>query len=711
MSKLTIKLFNKIAITEGNQVTDETLLSAFNLEVASFGYTLAPALLAALRTLGDTAFMATRSDVIANLTEIKGADKKFIRLFNDFPYSTPDQHEYMEKRTLGHMANVYGITLGGNRLTPLSCGHVIDSLLFDIDSFGACPICQMQVDELSSDDVARFDYQSVTPLSALDLLEVPNGFQKECARLVGRQSSLSADEKEFLNQMIVEGIRFDLPETLYRENIPFAFKVFGDAIAPALSGATDIMRIAYYLSDEGADLSLSQNVRFKLKTSHKRALLKLLDRQKNLAEDMLRHRERWLRLGERLNPGSTANRARYPNVAKAFDVLRNAPEQIVTFNRQMESSMRAGVIDQNFVNLMIERPGEYARKLDYMLRSGDVDDVLRGLEAVASKIPERTLLDLRKYLGSRNDVTKRIFIPKGVINKMQVIDDKREKLSAEAVIKAIDIIDTDLRSRYGEKESMGKVFIDPLLKDVLLPFNRRGDSSSSSDIISKGSRFAFNGDYVRLFTWWKEKGGRTDVDLSVVTYDTNFNNMGHVAFTNLHDNGMVHSGDIQSAPRGASEFIDLDVNTLLSRGIRYVSSSVIVYSGNNFSTFECFVGFMERDAMRSGKVYEPESVKMRFDLKGETLSAAPLLFDLQERKVIYADMATGGRSYSAVSAQNEKQKALTEAMLSLTDRKPTVFDLIYLNAQARGELVQTREEADVVFGIDDAKKIIEEGVV
>lgn len=707
MSKLTIKLFNKIKIDTGIETTDDTMLSAFALETALYGYTLTSNLLGALKTLGNEAFKSIREDVLNNLSEIKGANKTYTRLFNNFPYSTPDQHEYFEKRVLGQMANDFGVRLGGNVLTALSCGHVIDSLLFDVSEFGACPICQYQVDELSSENNARFDFQSVTPLTPLDLL-TDEGLRTEGSKLIARQSSLSVDEKTLLNQLIDQGIQIDLPEKIYRENIPFAFKLFGNEIDTVLSSATDVMRIAYFLSDENSDLSLSQNVKFKLSTSHKRSLLKLLNNRKNLSEDMLRNRERWLRLGERLNPGSKQNRERYPYVAKAFDEIRNAPQNVITFNRQMEDKMRTKTVDKDFVNLMAKRPGEFVRRLDYMMRNGNMDDILAGLETIVSEVPERTLLDLRKYLMSCNDVKHRVFIPKGIVNKMQIVEDNRNPLSLDAITNAVGIIDDDLRKRYSEKEPMGKVFIDPVLKDVLLPFNRRGDSSSSADIISKGSRFPFNGDVIRLFTWWK---GNADVDLSIVTYDQNFNNKGYISFQNLNGSGVIHSGDIQSAPKGASEFIDMDINALIGQGIRYVISSIISYTGGSFKDHECFVGFMERDAMTSGEVYEPQSVKIRFDVTSDSRSVSPLLFDLVDRKVIYADITTGGGTFMAVSQQNKKQAALTEALLSLPDRKPTVFDLARLNVEARGELVDNPDDADVIIGFDDAKKIIEEGVV
>ncbi|MCM2364742.1 MULTISPECIES: hypothetical protein [unclassified Pseudomonas] len=47
-----------------------------------------------------------------------------------------------------------------------------------------------------------------------------------------------------------------------------------------------------------------------------------------------------------------------------------------------------------------------------------------------------------------------------------------------------------------------------------------------------------------------------------------------VAYYNLKGYGGYHSGDIVDAPKGASEFIDLDLDVLVKKGIRYVVTSI-----------------------------------------------------------------------------------------------------------------------------------------
>lgn len=705
----TLKLFNKVSFDLGEQSTDEKLIEALNLEVGVTGYSLGPDLMVALRTLGADAFAAVRATLLQQLKEISGSNISFVRLFNDFPYSTPDQHDYMERRILGQFASENNIRLGGNLITALSCGHVIDSALFDIDAFGGCPICQYSVTELASPDISTYPFKSITPLKLIGYSN--DGFVTEANVLLARQSSLSDDEKKVVMQVAsANTTSMVIPDTIFKETLPLVYRVFGaDAIKGKLSGATDVMRIAYALSADDADLSLKENVKFKLTTSERRNMLVLLEglRGQTLAEDMMRNRERWLRLGEKLKPTKYAER--FPNVAMAFHDLRNNHKRIPTFNKAMESVIRSRTVDQAFVDQMATRPGEFARKIDFMLReAADPQIVITGLEKIVAGLTDKLLLELRKYFRSRDRLAQRMFVPKGQINKVQIVPDNRQAIPSVVIDAVCDICTNELLSRYSKKSSLGKVWIDPALRDVLMPFNRRGDTSAVGSIATKGSRFPFTGDVIRGFVWWKNGETRVDVDLSIVTFDKNFNNLGHVAYTCLRGAGMQHSGDITDAPNGASEFIDMDVNVVRQSGVRYVALSVISYTGQPFNSFESFAGFMERDALRSGKVYEPESVALRFDISSATKQHMPVIFDLVDRKVIYADMSlsTVG-SCANVAGTIDKQAALTEAMLSLPERKPTLHDIAYLNAKARGTIVKDRGDADTVYAIEDVATLIE----
>jgi hypothetical protein len=145
--------------------------------------------------------------------------------------------------------------------------------------------------------------------------------------------------------------------------------------------------------------------------------------------------------------------------------------------------------------------------------------------------------------------------------------------------------------------------------------------------------------FIRLFLWWKNGCERTDIDLSAAFFDANFVFKQTVAYYNLRDFGGYHSGDIVDAPDGASEFIDLDLNALLDKGIRYVVTSINSYTQQPYCDLpECFAGWMARADVASGEVFEPRSVVDRLDVASDTKICLPFLMDLQQRRVVWADL-------------------------------------------------------------------------
>lgn len=66
--------------------------------------------------------------------------------------------------------------------------------------------------------------------------------------------------------------------------------------------------------------------------------------------------------------------------------------------------------------------------------------------------------------------------------------------------------------------------------------------------------------------------GRVDIDLSAVLYNADWRYVEHISYANLKSDRYraAHSGDIVTAPNGACEFIDLDIESVVRYGGRYV---------------------------------------------------------------------------------------------------------------------------------------------
>ena len=184
-------------------------------------------------------------------------------------------------------------------------------------------------------------------------------------------------------------------------------------------------------------------------------------------------------------------------------------------------------------------------------------------------------------------------------------------------------------------------------KIFLFPFSQRSASKSLRQL-TRGSRLPIpQGDTVRFFMWWKEGDvdgkptGDVDLDLSAVMYDADWNYLEHIAYTNLKSAKYkaVHSGDITSAPNGASEFIDLDIPSILKYGGRYIVASIFSFSNQPFANLpECFAGWMIRQDANSGEIYDPRTVKDKVDMTANTTITIPAILDLKQREILWADL-------------------------------------------------------------------------
>jgi hypothetical protein len=324
---------------------------------------------------------------------------------------------------------------------------------------------------------------------------------------------------------------------------------------------------------------------------------------------------------------------------------------------------------------------------------------MNQLTNVAEDAALPALFALKKHLvGRTKNAGLRVFTPKGATNKMKIAEDRRETLSSHAVQRAVHIVGSEILKRLSALPKLGRVYVDPALNEQVVPFNRRGDSTTTIPV-TKGQRYPMgDAPVIRLFVHWTGE----DVDLSTVVYDENFNVLQNVYYGDLAHNGwnVIHSGDVTWAPEGASEFIDFDPAHIARKGGRYLMGHLISYRGGPFKGFPCFAGFMERDALKSGAKYEPESVALKFDVKSGSTMHMPLIFDVVKREVIFADIASGRRSHANVYGKQNELQIAAKAVVNLPKVKPTLGDVALMHAKARGSLVDSRAEADTVFDWD-----------
>jgi stress response protein SCP2 len=257
-----------------------------------------------------------------------------------------------------------------------------------------------------------------------------------------------------------------------------------------------------------------------------------------------------------------------------------------------------------------------------------------------------------------------------------------------------------LERRFAKLPPLGRVFIDPSINGLCVPLSLR-TASRSLRTVGRGSRLPLPaGDTIRLFMWWHDSDRRTDLDLCAVGFNAQCQPVGEVTYYDLRGlPDSAHSGDITSAPKGASEFIDLNRPALVEAGIRYVMMTVMSFTRQPFIELKgAFAGFMARESAQSGEIYEPKTVHTRFDLASASQLVTPIVLDLEENTAIWLDLAISHNELRERSVAANRASMQSLLWPAIARPMPDLMELFTTHAHARGTLVATREEADFVIG-------------
>lgn len=515
-----------------------------------------------------------------------------------------------------------------------------------------------------------------------------------------------------------------------------------DFIKSKYKTATDVLRYLAYVNT--SDSSLSKPCHYRnIPRRHRKILMSVLDNiaiqneeldyftshnpsvdigglNPRMIEDMYRYRERWLRVGERVHPYTYIKQ--YPNAVKMFFILRNYSKcPIRSFNGHLTKLIDD--FSHNNQNLIVSicgmcstRPGEFARNLNRILStckdSNDSKFVIREFKKVADKIPVPILIQLLQYFSHRasdDEKTSRVFFIKGSTAKIKVIPYNLKDLEYDICTEVADVCAKAIISKQSNLDKLGNVYVDRDFKNFIVPFNLRSASPASKNI-TRGSHIgiANSTNILRSFIWWT---GDVDVDLSAGIFSEDFKSMSHISFTNLKSDIGCHSGDITyGGPEdgdGVAEFIDIDINKVIKSGGRYVIFSVHNYSRRKFSSMKnCCFGWMYRNDMNSGEIFEPSTVQNRIDVNAESTTCVPVIFDCIDRQFIWCDMTYDILNNISNTIENGSNKVIEIVKAIIDIGRPNLYDLIVLNTCARGNLVFDPKMADIIFSND--KHIIED---
>jgi hypothetical protein len=386
----------------------------------------------------------------------------------------------------------------------------------------------------------------------------------------------------------------------------------------------------------------------------------------------------------------------------------------------VEGAISAGQVDEA-LTLLRARPGELARRLDHLLRrTAQPETVAAAFGDVAAQVSTPVLLQALAHFRQRPaGHPLRSFFPKGDVARAQVIANTLPPLDAGLCDGIVAICRETLVNRFRERPALGKVFVDEHLRNYPVPLTQRS-ASKALRTIPRGSRLPLEaGSTVRFFLWWKEgevdgkPTGTVDIDLSAVLYDTDWGYLEHISYTNLKSDRYraAHSGDIVTAPNGACEFIDLDIESVLHYGGRYVVTALYAFSGQPYCNLpECYAGWMLRREPQSGEIFEPQTVQQKIDIAANTRICIPVILDLVARQVIWTDLALRHhpRWFNNIEGNEKGMLLMGQALTTLV--KPDLHELFTLHAAARGTPTP-RSAAEIVFAPDGAVTPFDIGVI
>lgn len=692
MNEILLRRKNKVIVEKGNATEpNNQYIVTIMKNVEALGYTFSKELFETLQTLAKDELQKFYLELIPMLKKLVGADVVYKPMYPNFPESVMET-DYSEL-----FLNAIIHYWSGGTLYP---------------------------NEEKNERLPLFEETKVKVIDLGTVEDLHTVFNNLCQS----KTSISQTDKEdlewlFKNMQVKFLDEIPLKENvaligkLYLENYPL---VTARDIQKYFKTATDILRLITAMSD--GDISLATNTKFRsFKRKERRLLLELLQNCGAIEEDMLRYKNRWIRIGERLHP-SEYSEAQFGKVITAFNKLRNGIK-IETFAGDVTKAIATEDYKSALV-LLKKRPGELARKLDQLLRNvNDKNSVINTFKDVASEVSTPVLLQVKEHFAHRTEqLESRVFFPKGNLARCHCIENTLSDIDEKYCNAIVKICENALIENYKSKDFLGNVYLSDEFKRYIVPFSQRSASKVLKTIV-RGSKLpiAENTNALRTFIWWTNTDdsscdfwngrGRVDIDLSAAIFDENWKYMEHVSYTNLRSDRYkaCHSGDITNGGSvngdGVSEFLDVDIDSVVKYGARYVVYQVYNYTGQKYSDMpHAMFGWMSRVDVKSGEIYEPKTVEQKMDLTSQSTVCIPVIFDCVNREVIWCDMnlsLSGCHSHYGGNNVESNLSGVAATCYSMVNMsKPNLYDLIDLHIRARGLRVDNKEDADIVFDID-----------
>lgn len=646
--------------------------------------------------------------------------------------------ESLADHLITFLANIFGEEAGFTG-TRLPCGHLIPDGTFPLERYNGCPFCGTQFD--TADVVYTGQASKLKELRLFTMQDLRHVFDL----LLTSPTPLDATHADSLDQLLQE---FSLPESIdipIKETTMLVVKLLvkqgrDEEASQLLKTPTDVLRYLWYEKTgyvqiiqprtlvaharrlyshiwKPLDYSVSaaQNMRQRLRLKYDRRACRRVARWLNAlpmtaqqaAENMNPKRGMWVRMIRALRLGEYSRRQGFERLAQLLDVFYHG--KYTTWQSRVDEARTANDAAQTLV-LLKQRPGMFARCLfASMLRFG-ADTTLDAFSEVADQLPPRLLLSLVNAAETYFDPTATRLArpvtsaPRPIEpNKLLALYDDKERHLMVGAIK--QLYRESMSRRFATQPTVAKtMFIEPTLLDIPVAVGDRSTTIQDTSCAVMGTRFAVEGDNVRLFMQWGKglPAQHLDMDLScrIALPD---DKIADCAYYNLTCVGAKHSGDIRTIPEkvGTAEYIELSLPELEAAGASYVTFTCNAYSVGAIAP-NLVVGWMDsahpmKVSEEKGVAYDPSCVQHMVRISEGNLSKGLVfgILDVAQRQIIWLEMPFTAQTIGGANAKS------IQALFNKLANKITVGQLLALKAEAQGlTLVDTADEADEAYTYD-----------
>ncbi|MFN3405364.1 MAG: hypothetical protein ACK40G_14785 [Cytophagaceae bacterium] len=719
-----IVVSDNMVVTEPTKELNETTM-ALVANCAKLGFAFSEDLLRKVNTINPQ----SKLEIYNLLQEVTGVTKNWTPLVKQWDIPTGET-------VLDHIITFFANVFQSNKGTKLSCGHIIPDNTFPIERYNGCPFCGTPfefgkleytpgVNKLKTlklwSDSDLFNYL----VSLLESPVAPDATQAESLKVLlahfGLPEKVTVAIKETMMLVIdilvehgeaeVAGRLFQSPNDILRY-LWYKHTGFLQIIEPK----TIVKRMSKNSSHLHLVLDKSGAARVKavkdLKLKFNRAeciryakwLNSLTMDVSKQCEVMHPKRGIWVRVIRALRLAEYSKREGFERLTQLLDVFYNENYEVWQ-GKVNEFKLKNDEL--NTFTLLKQRPGLFARSLFSNMLWFGKDTTLAHFREVMHEVPPRLIFTLNMYAEVYFDKTvSRGVKPLGGVNK-RVAANKLLQLYREEELKSMQMNIRDLsmdviQHKFKMVETANRtIYIDKGLYNIPIAIGDRSENVQDLPGALMGTRFAIEGNKVRLFMQWGQDlpAQHLDMDLScTVAYE---HKTEICSFSNLVTTGCKHSGDIREIPdkAGTAEYIELNVAELAKHGAKFVTFACNAYSNGSIPP-NLVVGWMNSKypmkIAASGVAYDPTAVQHQVRVKNSLAKGMAFgVLDVSKREIIWLELSFGGQL-----VQNLDNKGIT-ALLKKLDAKLKIGTILEVKANAQGlKIVEDVSNADEVYDMN-----------